>query len=731
LWAPAPAQESQQFYKKPETATELWRYMNHEIELGHFKLADDYLKGFIAKNPSDDELLQIQERDGNSAFARLLTIPELQADAKPLVDRVNEVLQRHLSDPGRLSKLIRNLSASPEEREYSEMQLRRSGPAAVPALMQALMSSQNNLVQHTAILDALTNLGKNAVPPLYAALAVPDPTTREELIETFRRKADTGSIPFLWYYSASPGQPELVRQRAQETLAILLGVSTAKLPAAKDALTQVAEKYYQHQVPVEDPAGIKVWRWEGKQLVSQTLTGSQAEEFYGLQAARQALELDPTYLPAQVVFLSLALEKGFERAGLDQPLSKGAPAVKDLLDSVNPQLIITVLNRALDEHRLPVILAATRGLGDLAEVSAVKPSAGAGAPVIVRAMYYPDRRVQLAAADSLLRIPAAPAPSAAARAVEIFRRAIAGDEMPKVLVADMNEDRANAVAAAVKKAGYEPVIVRTGREALHRLTEAADIDALLIDAGTPDPGLTYLLGQLRADVNVGLLPVIVTAPADRVESLQRFVANYRNVWVMAATADAEALKQIFATRIADAIGKPLSEMERKEGAGMAMEWLVRMSRGEVHGYDIGPAYSAILHAMRNKDLTGLATEAASRMPGREAQSALAGVVLDPNQPVTLRTGAAGELTRHIQQYGLQLSANEIKGLQDNFAAADNPRLKTNFAGVLGSMHPSPRQTGERLQRFVPSFAAPTPTPEQAPQPEPKEKKEDAGTGTDG
>src|SRR5947199_5079007 len=108
--------------------------MNHEIEVGHFKLADEYLKGFLAKNPSDQELLQIQEREGNSAFARLLAIPELQADAKPLIDRVNDVLQKHLRDPGRLSRLIKNLSASPEERAYSEMQLRRSGPAAIPAL---------------------------------------------------------------------------------------------------------------------------------------------------------------------------------------------------------------------------------------------------------------------------------------------------------------------------------------------------------------------------------------------------------------------------------------------------------------------------------------------------------------------------------------------------------------------------------------------------------------------
>src|SRR5436305_545068 len=83
-----------------------------------------------------------------------------------------------------------------------------------------------------------------------------------------------------------------------------------------------------------------------------TCTPSQAEEHYGLRFAREALELDPTYRPAQVIFLSIALDKGVERAGLDQPLAKGALPLRELLTSVNPGLVIAVLDKALQEHRL-------------------------------------------------------------------------------------------------------------------------------------------------------------------------------------------------------------------------------------------------------------------------------------------------------------------------------------------------------------------------------------------
>ena len=721
LLSPAPGQDSRQFYKKPETTAELWRYMNHEIEVGNFKLAAEYLKGFVSKNPSEDELLQIQETEGSSAFLRLLTIPEMKAEAKDLVDRVNDVLQKHLSDPKRLNRLIKNLSASPEERAYSVAQLRRSGALAVPALVQALVDSANNPAEHTSILSALLKLDKNAMPPLYAALNMADTTVRSELIDVFRKRLDTSAVPYLWYYSASPGQPELIRKQASETLADLLGVKPGQLPLAKEALTQEAEKYYQHKVSFGDPSGAKVWRWDGNQLVSEVLPASQAEEYYGLRAARQALELDPTYVPAQIVFLSIALDKGFQRAGIDQPLSKGSPGVKDLLASVNPELVIAVLRRALDEHRLPVILAATRGLGELAEVRAARQTPGGPTPVVGRALFYPDRRVQMAAADALLRIPVAPSPAASARVVEILRRAIAGDNVPKVLVADMNEDRANGVAAAVRKAGFEPVVVRTGREILRRLTQAPDIDLLVVDADTPDPQLVYLLGQLRADLNGGLLPLVITAPSNRVESLQRLGDRYRNVWVIPTTLDPEELKRAFTTGIADSMGKPVSETELKDNASLAMDWLLRMSRGELPGYDIRPAATAIMRAVRNNELAARAIEAVGRLPGREAQQTLANVVLDPNQPAALRSEAAVELTRHIQEHGLALTRNEIAGLQDNFAAAKDPKLKAHLAQVVGSMHPDARQTGERLQRFTPSF---TPAPsEKAPKSEPPEKKD--------
>ena len=108
-----------------------------------------------------------------------------------------------------------------------------------------------------------------------------------------------------------------------------------------------------------------MWRWDpaAKQLVrgwpgAETVTKDKAEEYYGTRFAKEALALDPSYAPAQNVLLSLALEKGAARAGL--PPGKETPAVRDLLSTVNPDLITSVLERALDDQRPAVILPAVR-----------------------------------------------------------------------------------------------------------------------------------------------------------------------------------------------------------------------------------------------------------------------------------------------------------------------------------------------------------------------------------
>lgn len=708
LLAPTGAQDRRDFFKPPETTAEYWRAVNFEVNVGRYDLAAEYLKALLSRNPTDEDLLKIEERDGLTGFLRLATIPQTRVEGVQLLQRVENAVQKVLGDPKRIDALIRKLYGDEEERAFAIGQLRRVGPRAVPALIAALQRTQDENEAHTAILTAMIRLNRDILPPLVAALDISNSTLKLELLEVINQRGDVEAAPFLWYTAGSAKEPEIVRQKAAAVLARFLETSTDKLPPAKTMLTREAERYYQHKVRFLNPDRVVVWRWDGKELTGTPVPVSTAEEYHGLRFARQALEVDPQYEPAQIVFLSLALDKGFERVGgVDQPLSKAAD-VRDLVVSVNPELVVTVLERGLKEKRTAVVLGATRALGDLAEVRAVRPRLQ-GEPALVRALNYPDRRVQVAAADALLRIPSPTGkPIVPSRVVEVLRRAVAADAQPRVLIADFRKERRDALAAALKQAGYESVAVGTGREAMQRLNEAADIDAIILDSQVPDPGLLYQLAQLRADVHSGQLPVIVVAPADQVERYQRLTAQFQPVTVQAPSLDPALLKQDLDRAILAASGQPLTAAEKEAQTGESLIWLARLAHGEPPGYDLRPATPAILRAMQNDKLAMIAIDIAGHLPGRDAQRALAAYVLNAMRPVQLRARAALELTRHLQEHSITLTPDQIAALEALYATADDPGFKGTVAVVLGGLRPTAKQTGERLQRYVPALTAPAP-----------------------
>jgi CheY-like chemotaxis protein len=715
-----------------------------------------------------------------SAFLRLRNVRKWSDDPKvneqalkdveDIIGRVSSAQKKVLTDPDRINRFIKNLNASEEERDYAVQQLYRSGAAAVPYLVDALREADAET--RVNLLYALKRLGPDAVPPILAALDIPDPALQVELIDAvedrarteqvfdraqkrtvtrttsdlrqLRQRAETDPAPYWWPLTHSSA--EAVRRKAVEALAQLLDTPPSKLPPAKLALTREAERYYKHQVRFLDPGNVTVWRWDGKHVVAgwpgvPTVSTSRAEQYYGLRFARQALAIDPNYEPAQVLFLSLALEKGEERAGLDQPLGKAAPEVQDLLATVNPSLVTAVLDRALTDKNLPVIVGAVRALGDLAETRAVLPTTATGESGLVRALYFPDRRIQMAAADTFLRLPRPPSirggsqevrfpdPVTRARIVEILRRMVAAEApakgRPKVIIGQEKEDFTTQAGHALAAAGFDAVPEHTGRAVLQRLNEAADIDLIMIDANLPDPGLASLLGQLRSDVNTGLLPVVVLVSPDREEHLRLVTEHYRNVHLAppGLAMDTEAQKRILPVLIAEAMGKPLGEAELRAYTEKSVGWLARLARGEPPGYDIRPAGDALLDALRSgklsKDGQLAAVEAAGRLPGARSQHELAAVLIDPNRATAVRDAAAQQLVRQIQQHGSALVANEVKALDGIYASdSTDPTLRARVALVRGSMRPSTRATGERLQGFQP----PPPAPPKEEKKEPKEEK---------
>lgn len=775
--AAPPLEDYRQFFKKPRTVSEFWNALQFEIEVGRLDLAGAHLRGLLAGKPPQEELFKLGDSVGMAAILQLRNIrpwiavprfdektylhqiermekaredPEkivklkaelekskkaheeaiafnMQAykDVDDLIGQVSSAIRKTLGDAERIKKFVKNLTVGPEEKSFAMKELYRSGGAVAPFLIEEYRSADTTERPH--IIDAMRQLPTEILPALAASLDSDDTDLKLDVIDVIRKRAAVDLVPQLWFPSASEAQPPRVRDAALSTLSYLRDTPAAKLPAAKVALTREAERYYRHDVSFANPQAVTVWRWTGRTVAATTMPATRAEEYYGLRFASQALTLDPAYKPAQISLLSLALDKGYEQVGVAQPLAMTYPAVHDLLATVNPNLVTAVLERALSERRFHVILGAVRALGEFAEASTTRPRAS-GEPVLVRALNYPDKRVQMAAAEAILRMPGTPPGQAVGRVMDILRRVVATEgpvakTAGKVLVGYFVPQQAQDVAAAVTKAGFEAVTVHTGRDVLRRLQQTADIDLILIDAVLPDPGLHSLLGQLRADQNSARLPLLIAATPNREDALRRYVERYGNVTVVpsALATDAKELEIALKAKIADPAAAPLSEAEAREYAEKAIRFLGRMGRGELAGYDIRVAAEAILVAAQSARFSPegqiAALEAASFLSGSRPQTVLANAVIDPRRQPLLRVVAADLLTRHIQKNSALLTRSQVQTLEATFTQADlDPGVKSRVAVVLGALRPDARITGERLRGFRP--VAPQPP---APPPPPKEK----------
>jgi hypothetical protein len=754
--------EYRRFFKKPETVADFWTALRFELDVGRYDLAAAHLRGLLSKKPTEDELVEIQQKSGSVAVLKLRNIrnwsdnkkvnAQALKDAEDLIGLVTAAVRKRYSDPDRIRLFIKNLGGSPEERAYALRELSFSGAQAIPYLIDTLRGTADP-GERLPLLQALRRLGPETLPPLLAALDSDDALLKSELLDVLRRgfsRYGAQIVPRLWFLSASPAESDRVRKQATKMLSDFLDVAPSKLTPARVALVREAERYYRHQVPLGGADAVAVWRWDGKRVVqgwpgAPTVTATQAEEYWGLYYARRALLLDPSDRAAQEVFLSVALDKAMDRAGPAAPLARVAPDAHALLAKASPELVLAVLERGFRDRRAPLILAALRNLAVRAEVLTTRPG-GKGLSPLVRALYYPDRHVQMAAVEAAIRTPdSVRTAQSPARVVDILRRALnagpAGKARPKVVVGYFQEEILDRVARVVDQAGYEPIKLRTGRDVLRRLNQAADVDLLLLDGALPDPGLASLLGQVRSDRNNGQVPILLTItpprpaqvpPKGRLQlykpappplgpdaeyRLRRFAERYPDVAVLplAAALDAQGLQKAIQARVADPGRPALAEAELRAYAEQAVRHLADLAQGNPPGYDVRPAAGAILDALRFGKLSPegqvAAATAASRVPGERSQTDLAVVIVDGARPAGVRVAAALELVRHIQRYGPLLRAAQIEPLRDLAAQPGlDAALKAALDVVMGSLRPGARRTGELLRDYRPRPPAVIPPP---------------------
>ncbi len=526
--------------EKQATPVELYREAKDLIREGRYDVAAERLKAFLAANPTDKDFLDLQRTDPTT-FLKLRNVPvwsdepKAQAEAvktvEQIIARAEEANRKLYRDPARIARFTRNLGATAEERIYAIQQLRLAGEAAVPVMVEQLRTS-SDIALRAGILEAVTRLGVEAVPGFLAATdGFPDDLKLGILQAVAARPdvlgllsaAETDFVPHLWYYSAASKGEEgrALRAFTAATLEKLAGSGASRRNPASE-LVATADTFARRAARFRTPDRVRLWAWDPAVLnvVVADATKSQAEEFYALKYLRWALDLRPGDTAAQELFLTVAVERGVERARF-RDLAESDPVLFQLLVAAPSDMLTGLLDQALREQRTALAFGLTAVLAIRADKAAAAGPAPGKPGVFVKALDYPDPRVQLAAALGLLRAPVPATHSRSGRVVEILRRAAAAEpaapgakEMGRALIADPSNARSEKMATFLRQLGYATERLPTGRELLRRVARAADYDLVVIDRHIGDPLLPDLLAQAQADANVARRPVLVVASAD-------------------------------------------------------------------------------------------------------------------------------------------------------------------------------------------------------------------------
>jgi len=504
---------------------------------GKLDLAAEQLKSFLDSNPADADFQALEDRYGADVFLKLKRVVQWSENksaedaARILVAQTIaksvEASTRASHDPIRIGRFVKNLGATPAEQAFAVDQLAISGDAAAPILLSELRSTNDENLK-AGILNALPKLPANTVPPLLAAiegqtddlkaLLLKNVSSRGDLLALVQQ-AETNFLPYLWYYAGS--QSPSLKATATTLLSELTAGASERL-SPDERLASFAEPFAARDADQKVRFGtldktkgtVRLWTWDAAkfQVSPQSVKLADAEEYYALRYLRWAVERNPKSELAKSAFLSVLTERSVERAKFGD-LKKADPAAYELLASTPATTLSSTLAVALAEKRTSLVLGLLQVLGDRAQKEL--------APQYVKALGYADQRVQLAAANALLRVPGASDHGANAKVIDILARALAAEadategKAGKVLIADPNNLRASRLADHFRDIGFESERVVSGRDLLRRIGKAADFDLLAVDHHIADPMISDVLGQLGSDPNAAGRPILLVASSDR------------------------------------------------------------------------------------------------------------------------------------------------------------------------------------------------------------------------
>jgi len=707
--AQAPGPES--FAQEPRTPTELWSAIDYLVRTGQSKKAVPYLETFVKSQTDDATLVEIRDKYGAGSILRLADQPATSKYAQPLVERLTAAVRRYTTQPERIAQAVAGLTGTTEEQAYAVARLKEAGPYAVPFLVESLQHPEITPEKRALLARNMGRLDRTAVPPLLAVLDSSDRRLAADAATALGLIGDPRAVPFLTYPASAVKFPPAVREAAQAAIGRLTGRSFVVQPhSPAQVLTEAAWSFHRHQVEFpSDPVAVWVWDKDRKVPVPRPMRLGEAEGYFGLQLASEALLLQPLDLDAHTASVSLSLEKAIDRVGFNsfpaQDQGTFASAV-----AAGPAVLAEVLRKAIADGKDGLAAVAATALGQVTD-RALLSRTGHPHP-LAEALSAPGVRVQFAAAKALVELaPTQPFPGSS-RVVPTLARFATSQRPPRAVVIDGNPNRGNQLASSLRALGYETVLETSGDQGFRAAAESADVELVVVSHaqahGAWNP--IDILTNLKSDARTANLPVYIYGPLNLERDRSSLLASFPGTRFLVQPVSAAILETLLGGRPAK-----LTAAERAGYASEAASLLARIAGQPKSPYaaDLSASEPELTIALNQPETSLAASSALGEVPNSDAQQSLADVVLDPSRSVEHRRTSASQLARSIQRFGPLVSADQEAQLAAEFRAEADPQFRTALGTVIGALRaqsPTPATRPGRSTRpagaSVPTTSAP-------------------------
>ena len=504
------------------TAPSLWADFTHYVLIASPALAAEAAQGLLDLEP--DALLDaVEASDRNAAniFQRGRRMDDVRQLAGDLEARIQEARIARSREEDRIARDIEQLARGQRAFVNATERLASAGQYAAPLMLSALEDAERSEL-HPEIMRSLVEIGRPVVTPLSVALPRLGATTQGQVARVL------GEIG---YPQALPALKRVIEDPAADATARASSENAARNIAANasvDPNLSAAELYLRlgldaYDTATDNPGGLDgydsatdrgaAWHYDpqptvtgGPRLVPVTVPGPVLGDVRAMQAARDALALDPDLDGALSLYvLSNLRRENRLPEGETDPSYAGNPYAPAFYAMVaGPRRLHDVLDVALSDRDTPLALDAIDALAATASLDALAP--------LVRGLTYPSAPVRFRSALALSRAQPTQGFESDFRVVPILADAVRRGDAPVALVVAGDNDTRNRLVDSAGSLGYRALPATSVADARGVITNSPGIDLLLVEG---EAGLIRATADAaRDDYKLGSTPVVaLTDPA--------------------------------------------------------------------------------------------------------------------------------------------------------------------------------------------------------------------------